>query len=384
MTTPTDKNGPAIAQQPAPGAYLCESTARNADYWLNGAAAQSSPEQADLCYRQAINAWKNLAYGLARSAHYYHLQGTGQLSASVDRKHDQDCNLMRDDHQRLEGCNCSLRDRMQFVDQVYMAVRARAEGSDWKRGEESLADWVSRRLRVVPSHVAPLVQTMRDAAEDYKRSGLDEECAALVAPSSNASHVEPLAQELKTRHSGAEVSAQAKAPPANEQPRTYREQREEEEAREAGEAAAKEAFGDFGKHLTPRSSIAATGFATGGHDTSVLPPVAAAPSSIGPGDGMAAGRFHCACVFSRPTDFSEAVLVDECSYHARRRGEAEQSATEPRKLLAKARDELRVIASYADDESTNTGLRLTAHAYGRVIAEIDAYLNRSDGTATNG
>jgi len=42
-----------------------------------------------------------------------------------------------------------------------------------------------------------------------------------------------------------------------------------------------------------------------------------ATAAIGPGDGISAGRFHCACVFSRPTDFAEAVLVSACAYHSK-------------------------------------------------------------------
>jgi hypothetical protein len=62
-------------------------------------------------------------------------------------EHDTDCNLKRDDHQRLEGCNCSLR--------VLAVVRLAAEGSDWKRDSgESLASWVQRRL--ARSHAAPV------------------------------------------------------------------------------------------------------------------------------------------------------------------------------------------------------------------------------------
>lgn len=44
---------------------------------------------------------------------------------------------------------------------------------------------------------------------------------------------------------------------------------------------------------------------------------AAASETLPRGDGMSAGRFHCACVFSRPTDFAESVLIDECAYHAK-------------------------------------------------------------------
>jgi hypothetical protein len=85
-----------------------------------------------------------------------------------------------------------------------------------------------------------------------------------------------------------------------------------------------------------RQELAAVAVACGrskadGHDVDwhelhkdVAPRSSSVP--IPAGDGMSAGRFHCACVFSRPTDFSEAVLVDECAYHARRRGESELSA----------------------------------------------------------
>ena len=50
-----------------------------------------------------------------------------------------------------------------------------------------------------------------------------------------------------------------------------------------------------------------------------------------------------------------------------------------RKLLLECRGELQVIASYADDPETNTGLRLTARAYSKLIARLDAALAADDG-----
>jgi hypothetical protein len=78
-------------------------------------------------------------------------------------EHDTDCNLKRDDHQRLEGCNCSLR--------VLAVVRLAAEGSDWKRDSgESLASWVQRRL--ARSHVATNSRALEDAAMLAESYGL--------------------------------------------------------------------------------------------------------------------------------------------------------------------------------------------------------------------
>jgi hypothetical protein len=92
-----------------------------------------------------------------------------------------------------------------------------------------------------------------------------------------------------------------------------------------------------------------------------------------------------------PSIFAEGTWTwsgDGCAYDSRELDAAAwhklrafPSATEPRRLLAKARDELRIIASYADDENTPTGLRLTAHAYRRLVGEIDAFLAPVDSSA---
>lgn len=72
MTARDDKSHEgAILPQPATGAYLCESTARFADYWLKAARTAGAKEYAVMAAEQAINGWKNLAYDLARQAHYY-------------------------------------------------------------------------------------------------------------------------------------------------------------------------------------------------------------------------------------------------------------------------------------------------------------------------
>lgn len=55
-----------------------------------------------------------------------------------------------------------------------------------------------------------------------------------------------------------------------------------------------------------------------------------------------------------------------------------QSATEA--LLREARNELAVIASYADDPETNVGLRVTARRYKALVEKIDA----ADRSATDG
>lgn len=82
-------------------------------------------------------------------------------SAITATRHDDDCNLRRDDHQRLEGCNCSLA--------VYTAVRLAAEGSDWKRDSgESLATWASRALKVAQSATAPISPPTKDEIAAYR------------------------------------------------------------------------------------------------------------------------------------------------------------------------------------------------------------------------
>ena len=59
-----------IKPQPRPGAYLLESTARNADYWLKNGRNLADRNEAVLAIEQAINAWKGVAYGLAEKLHY--------------------------------------------------------------------------------------------------------------------------------------------------------------------------------------------------------------------------------------------------------------------------------------------------------------------------
>ena len=81
-----DKSEPKMKPQPAPGAYLCESTERYAAYWLNAAREARDQERyadAVMFAEQAVNGWKNLAYGLARSAHYYSLQQRGDSAPSA-------------------------------------------------------------------------------------------------------------------------------------------------------------------------------------------------------------------------------------------------------------------------------------------------------------
>lgn len=61
----------AILPKPAPGAHLCESTARNAEYWMSEARKINvAGAEKQLCAEQAVNAWKNLAYALARQVHF--------------------------------------------------------------------------------------------------------------------------------------------------------------------------------------------------------------------------------------------------------------------------------------------------------------------------
>jgi hypothetical protein len=50
------------------------------------------------------------------------------------------------------------------------------------------------------------------------------------------------------------------------------------------------------------------------------------------------------------------------------------SRSDAEALLAEARRELQVIASYHDDENINIGLRLTANAYRKLIDKIDDHM----------
>lgn len=75
MTSRDDKNGgEAILPLPPVGAYLCESVETYAKYWLKAAhEARDAGQNGDavMFAEQAVNGWKNLAYDLARQAHYY-------------------------------------------------------------------------------------------------------------------------------------------------------------------------------------------------------------------------------------------------------------------------------------------------------------------------
>lgn len=80
MTTQSSRNpeGKAIEARPPVGAYLCEPIEKHADYWKKGAWNEPDRAQALICMEQAVNAWKNLAYALARSAHYYAMEHIGR------------------------------------------------------------------------------------------------------------------------------------------------------------------------------------------------------------------------------------------------------------------------------------------------------------------
>ena len=76
------KDEPAMKSLPPVGAYLCDDTEAFARYWKKGAWNEPNRETALTCMEQAVNGWKNLAYSLARSAHYYNLQNRGLDSPS--------------------------------------------------------------------------------------------------------------------------------------------------------------------------------------------------------------------------------------------------------------------------------------------------------------
>lgn len=80
VTTDASRNpeGKAIEARPPVGAYLCEPIEKHADYWKKGAWNEPDRAQALICMEQAVNAWKNLAYALARSAHYYAMEHIGR------------------------------------------------------------------------------------------------------------------------------------------------------------------------------------------------------------------------------------------------------------------------------------------------------------------
>lgn len=68
----SDKRGEeAIMSMPPVGGYLCEQTDTFATYWKRGAWNEPNREDALTCMEQAVNGWKNLAYDLAKQAHYY-------------------------------------------------------------------------------------------------------------------------------------------------------------------------------------------------------------------------------------------------------------------------------------------------------------------------
>src|SRR3990167_2348215 len=70
LSAQSDKKEQQIKPQPRPGAYLLESTAVNADYWLKNGRELPDRDEAVLAVEQAINAWKGVAYGLAEKLHF--------------------------------------------------------------------------------------------------------------------------------------------------------------------------------------------------------------------------------------------------------------------------------------------------------------------------
>lgn len=76
----------AMESLPPVGVYLCEDTAKFASYWLNAAREARDAEKhgdALMFAEQAVNGWKNLAYSLARQAHYYLKTQTHFAESSV-------------------------------------------------------------------------------------------------------------------------------------------------------------------------------------------------------------------------------------------------------------------------------------------------------------
>jgi hypothetical protein len=71
MTQLDDKHEPAMKPLPPVGAYLCEHVETYAKYWLDAARETPDPAQRMIFAEQAVNGWKNLAYDLAKKAHYY-------------------------------------------------------------------------------------------------------------------------------------------------------------------------------------------------------------------------------------------------------------------------------------------------------------------------
>lgn len=84
----TSQDEPQIKPQPRPGAYLCESTATHAGYWLKNGRELPDRDEAVLAVEQAINSWKNLAYGLAEKLHFSGYDPTtGQCERSERQGH---------------------------------------------------------------------------------------------------------------------------------------------------------------------------------------------------------------------------------------------------------------------------------------------------------
>lgn len=59
-----------IKPTPRPGAYLLESTAMHAEYWLKGGREIPDRAEAIMAVEQSANAWKNVAYALAEKLHF--------------------------------------------------------------------------------------------------------------------------------------------------------------------------------------------------------------------------------------------------------------------------------------------------------------------------
>lgn len=90
----SDKPREEIMPQPEPGAYLCESTEKYTDYWKRGSWNTPDRAEALICMEQAVNGWKNLAYSLAKQAHFY-LQSQPSASLSSVVANESSVELLR-------------------------------------------------------------------------------------------------------------------------------------------------------------------------------------------------------------------------------------------------------------------------------------------------
>lgn len=76
---------------------------------------------------------------------------------------------------QIEGCEQLLQSLKRDSDQaeLWRGVRIRAEGSDWKRGEETLAEWAWRKLAPVSARVAKDCQSgLADVCKASQRDGV--------------------------------------------------------------------------------------------------------------------------------------------------------------------------------------------------------------------